>query len=254
MVKNTLHDITWLLHNFTSNRFHYMFLKIYNISTRITHPLHVFCIVFLYFTFFLHFFTFFLHFDYMHCMTITCHANCFAMAWNSMLKFYRGYMLITCIYIFFTWQLHVRSAALLWRGKLLEIDAGPCFCCPQPERVWSIFMRNFAQDHPPGWLLSFFLCLDQNPHGMIEGAIQGGEEHWADDGMPWLPVWGMELADNQNTHWDMGRHIRSGDSYCSNRPYPRQSESRQNVGRPWGLSPLLFSSKTLSDTINHFSS
>jgi hypothetical protein len=51
---------------------------------------------------------------------------------------------------------------------------GLALCCPQP--VWSrlMFMRKPTQDHPPGWLLSFFPCLEQ---------FQGGEEHSADDGM-----------------------------------------------------------------------
>jgi hypothetical protein len=48
--------------------------------------------------------------------TITYHATCFVMDWTLMLGF--------------------------------------AFCCPQP--VWLKFMRNPAQDHPPGWLLLFF--------------------------------------------------------------------------------------------------
>ena len=59
--------------------------------------------------------------------------------------------------------------------------------------------------------------------GCSRGQFQGGEGRWADDGMQWLPVWGMEWADKDNTLWEMGRQIRSVDSYCSNWPYPRQA-------------------------------
>ena len=98
-------------------------------------------------------------------------------------------------------------------------------------------------------------CIWSRIHvGWTRGQFQRGEEHWADDGMQWLPVWGMESADIQNTHWEMARQIRGGDSHCSNRPYPGQAGRGLNVGRPWGLPHLLLSSKPLSETINYVSS
>jgi hypothetical protein len=124
-------------------------------------------------------------------MTITCHTNSFAMAWN-LIQFVFGY------------------------PQLLNVH----------EKILS---------RPSTWMVVAF-------------QFQGSEEHWNNDGMQSLPVWGKETADIQNTYWDVAQQIRGGDSHCSNLPClgirPGQARSvpawgrGQNVWRPWGLSPL----------------
>ena len=71
-----------------------------------------------------------------------------------MMFLHHYYMDFTC----FTWQLHVIFS--------------------QP--IWSMYMRKLAQDHPPGWLLPFYQCLEQNQCGIIKGAIpvQWGTPSW----------------------------------------------------------------------------
>ncbi len=157
-----------------------------------------------------------LHENYMHYMSITCLTcltSTFAMDFDT---------------VFFCFVLiHSQPDQCSWEYPLKTVHLDGCSL---PSCFWTRFQVGWAR-----W------------------QFYRSEEHWNNDGMQWLPVWGMEWADSQNTYWDVARQIRGGDSHCSNWSYLGQARRGQNVGRPWGLSPLLLSSIKLSDTIKNFS-
>ena len=186
-----------------------------------------------------------LHVHYMTLHDFTCNRN------HYMIYMHNQYVLhvFTCFlhvlhwfYMTITWFLHDDQ---IWHWFFFFVVHS------QPDQCsWENPLKTI---HLDGCCLSS--CNWSRIHvGWTRGQFQRCEEHWADDGMQWLPLWGMEWADSNNAHWVMVRPIRGGDSLCSRRPYTGQAGRGQNVGRPGGLPHLLLSSKPLSDTFEPLAS